>query len=35
VTDRIVGDLAELRRAYRLPDRMISFRDGVRSMLEA
>lgn len=33
--DRIVGDVTALRRAYRLPQRLISFAGGVRSMLTA
>ncbi|HEU5318362.1 MAG TPA: NAD(P)-dependent oxidoreductase [Chloroflexota bacterium] len=33
--DRIVGDIAALRRAYRLPERLTSFAAGVRSMLAA
>jgi UDP-glucose 4-epimerase len=32
---RFVGDLSLLRRSYRLPDRLISFEDGVRTMLAA
>ena len=33
--DRFVGDTSRLRRAYRLPERLISFEDGVRSMVSA
>jgi UDP-glucose 4-epimerase len=31
--DLIVGDVSALRQAYRLPDRLLSFEEGVRSML--
>ena len=33
--DRFVGDISRLRGAYRLPERLISFEDGVRSMVSA
>ena len=33
--DRFVGDISRLRAAYRLPARLISFEEGVRSMLPA
>ena len=32
---RYVGDISRLRQAYRLPERLISFEDGVRSMVAA
>jgi nucleoside-diphosphate-sugar epimerase len=31
--DRFVGDISRLRQIYRLPERLISFEDGVRSMV--
>jgi len=33
--DRFVGDVSQLRRAYRLPDRLVSFEDGVRAMISS
>ena len=33
--DRFVGDVSRLRRTYQLPDRLISFEEGVRSMVGA
>ena len=33
--DRFVGGVSRLRSAYRLPERLISFEDGVRSMIAA
>jgi hypothetical protein len=32
---RFVGDISRLRQSYRLPDRLVSFEDGVRSMVVA
>jgi len=33
--ERVVGDNTALRRTYRLPERLTSFEDGVRSMIQA
>ena len=33
--DRFVGDVSRLRAAYRLPERLTTFEDGVRSMVSA
>lgn len=33
--DRVVGDIGSLRRAYRLPERLTPFEEGVRAMLAA
>jgi UDP-glucose 4-epimerase len=33
--DRIVGDIAELRRSFRLPDHLTSFEEGIQRMVQA